>query len=129
MLDFSKQFAIIDKLKSLTKITKSFGLKKDKNQITEEIAKKIQKNAYENVHALKEECYTPPYKQLAEQLQVKNEQIFKAAVFNLANIAINRKRYASEIIKEFEKVLEESELTPEQKQYLQSKLEQVRQSR
>ena len=126
MLDFSKQFAVIAKLKSLVKFTKGLkALNNEKNQITEAIARKIQKSSYEHTHRTYTENYTPPYKVIAEQLQVENDQIFKAAVFNLTNIAINRRQYKQEIIDLLQKTAEDSNRSKEQITYIQTKIAQI----
>ncbi len=127
-MDFSKQFAVIRKLKSLVKMTTSFRRQdSDKKQVTEDIAKKIQKSSYEKSHKEYADSFTPPYKTIAEQLQVSNEQIYQAAVFNLTTIALNRKAYAKEILQLLETAEEDKIRTPEQKAYTQSKIEQIKQ--
>lgn len=128
-MDFSKQFAVIEKLKSLVKMTGGFRKKgSDKNQVTEDVAKKIQKSSYDKSHHEYADVFTPPYKTIAEQLQVSNDQIYEAAVFNLATIAINRKMYAKEIISLLETSMEDKKRTPEQKEYIQFKIGQIKES-
>ena len=128
MMDFSKQFAVINKLKSLVKIPRSFRHIGEDNHISEAVAKKIQKSSYEKTHHLEEDKYTPPYKEIAEQLQVKNDQIFHAAVFNLTNIALNRKQYTADILNILEKTLEDKLKTKEQLDYLRGKILQIKQN-
>ncbi len=123
MSNFAKQFAIIERLKSLVRKTPGFRRKTDHNQISEEVARKIQKNSYEQSHKKEKDSYTPPYKTIAEQLQVEDDQIFRAAVFNLANIGANSKKYASEIINILEKSLENELRTEEQTQYVRDRVE------
>lgn len=125
-MDFSKQFAVINKLKSLVKIPRSFR-RHSENQISEDIAKKIQKSSYEKSHQEQTDSFTPPYKEIAAQLQVTNEQIFRAAVFHLTDIAINRKKYAEPILELLEKSLEDKIRTKEQLDYVRSKIMQIKQ--
>lgn len=125
-MDFSKQFAVISKLKSLVKIPQKFR-RQESNQISESVAKKIQKSSYEKAHHTPEEKYTPPYAEIAIQLQVTNDQIFRAAVFNLSNIAINRKQYTEAILTILEKTLEDKIRTKEQLDYVRNKIMQIRQ--
>lgn len=125
-MDFSKQFAVINKLKSLVKIPRSFRRHSD-NQISEDIAKKIQKSSYEKSHQAQKDSLTPPYKEIAAQLQVTNDQIFRAAVFHLTDIAINRKQYAEPILMLLEKSLEDKNRTKEQLDYITSKIMQIKQ--
>lgn len=126
-MDFSKQFAIIGKLKSLVKFPKRFYRGGVDNQISEDIAKKIQKSSYDKSHKSQVDSFTPPYKEIAAQLQVSNDQIFKAAVFNLINIAINRKQYAAPVLSVLEKTLDDKTKTKEQLDYVREKIMQIRQ--
>lgn len=128
MMDFSKQLAVIAKLKSLVKIPTGFRRHhEDENQISESIAKKIQKSSFEKTHQQQEDVYTPPYKIIAEQLQSSNDQIFRAAVFNLTNIALNRKQYSNDILLILEKTLEDKIRSKEQLEYVRIKIGQIRQ--
>lgn len=127
MSKFSKQFAIIEKLKSLVKrSTYSFRRKEDQSQISEDIAKKIQKNSYEQSHTKVKDTYTPPYKMIAEQLQVDDDQIFRGAIFNLGNIALTTDKYASEIITVLENAMDKNIRTPDQIEYIKSKINIIR---
>lgn len=127
MSKFSKQFAIIEKLKSLVKrSTYSFRRKDDAGQISEDIAKKIQKNSYEQSHTKYKDTYTPPYKMIAEQLQVDDDQIFRGAIFNLTNIALTTDKYAPEIITVLETAMDRSIRTPNQIEYIKSKINTIR---
>ncbi len=126
-MDFSKQLAVINKLKSLVKIPRSFRRQNADNLISEDIAKKIQKSSYDKSHTLQKDQYTPPYEEIAEQLQVANDQIFRAAVFNLSNIAMNRKNYMPAILAILEKTLEDKSKTKEQLDYVRSRITQIKQ--
>lgn len=124
MSQFTKQFAIIEKLKSLVKRSTYSFLRKsdDSNQISEEVAKKIQKSSYDISHAKTKDVFTPPYKAIEEQLEVEEDQIFRAAVFNLANIALNSDKYAVDIIKVLEKAQDKNQRTSEQLDYINNKI-------
>ena len=55
--------------------------------ISVKAAKNIQKRAYENSFCSPDESCTPVYREIALQLEDKNEQVFRAAVYNLYKIA------------------------------------------
>lgn len=122
----SNQFAIIDKIKSFVKGGRNLLQKSSAQPISEGMAKKIQETAYEKSLRPIEDRYTPPYLELSKQLQVDNYQIFCAAVFNMANIAVNSSKYRKEIIAIFEKTLADPIRSPEQHEYLNNKLIQLR---
>lgn len=126
MTQFSKQSAIINKIKSLVKSTYSWGKKKDDSQISESIARKIQKTSYELSHAKVKDTYTPPYKEIIEQLQVPDMQIFRGAVFNLTQVALNNEKYAKEIISALEKSLDKREEHPEEVTYVTEKINDIK---
>ena len=92
MNQFSPQFAIISKLKKIVTKTSTM-LKGDKTAgITEAIARKIQKGAYEAEFRKDKESKTPPYLTIAEQLQSNDSQIYRASVYALRNIAKNEEK-------------------------------------
>lgn len=129
MAQFSKQFAIINKLKSLVKKTgKMFNSKPDAG-ITEEIARKIQKSAYDLSHRKEKDSYTPPYLMIADQLQVSDDQIFCAAVYNLSLIALNEDKNAAAIIEILEKCIAGGGKSKEQNDYMKSKIEVIKRGR
>lgn len=129
MSQFTKQFAIIEKLKSLVRKTPGFRRKPVDNQISEEVARKIQKNSYDQSHTKIKDTFTPPYKLIEEQLEVEDDQIYRAAVFNMANIGANCKKYASDIISSLEKSLEKEFRTTEQKDYVRERVEFIKNSK
>lgn len=129
MPQFSKQFAIVNKLKSLVKRTGMMFTSKPDLGITEEIAKKIQKSAYDLSHHKRKDSYTPPYLMIAEQLQVEDEQIFKAAVFNLSLIAINEPKNAPAILDILNKCIDDSRRNIDETNYLKAKITKITQSR
>lgn len=126
MTQFSKQSAIISKIKSLVKSTYSWGKKKNDSQISESIARKIQKTSYDLSHAKIKDTYTPPYKEIIEQLQVPDMQIFRSAVFNLTQIALNNEKYAREIISALERSLAKREEHPEEITYVAEKINDIK---
>lgn len=127
MSKFSKQFAIIDRIKSLVrKTTHPFRRNEREPQISEEIARKIQRSSYDLSHAKSKDTFTPPYKMISEQLQVEDEQIFRGAVFNLANIALTTGEYAGDIIKVLEKAMDKKLRTQEQLEYLKNKIDTIK---
>lgn len=66
------------------------------------VAKDIQKTECDLAKGCELEKFTPPYKEVLEQLNVENEQIFRAVVYNLSRIAINRKKYRKDILHHLE---------------------------
>lgn len=127
MSKFSKQFAIIERIKSLVRKTAHpFRRQEQEPQISEEIARKIQRSSYDLSHSKSKDAYTPPYKVISEQLQVEDEQIFRGAVFNLANIALTTGEYATDIIKVLEKAMDKKLRTQEQLEYLKNKIDTIK---
>lgn len=123
MTQLAQQFNLIRKIKSLVKKTSSSFFKKHNDfGISETIAKKIQVSAYDLSHSKDKLEVTPPYLDIVEQLHVEDDQIFKAAVYNLTNIALNETRYARSILEAFENVSKQSYRTKEQLDYLKAKI-------
>ncbi len=129
MAQFSKQFAIINKLKSLVQKTGRMFNSKPDSGITEEIARKIQKSAYDLSHRKEKDSYTPPYLMIADQLQVSDDQIFRAVVYNLSMIALNENKNAAAIIEILEKCIRDGGKSKEQNEYMKSKIEVIKQKR
>ena len=86
------------------------------------LPKKFKKSAYDLSHLKQKDIITPPYLDIAEQLQVDDDQIFRAAVYNLTNIAVNEERYAAEIIKALEETAFQCNRSGEQLDYVKSKI-------
>lgn len=129
MSQFNKQFAIIDKIKSLVKKTaRPFQRSNGEPPISEEIARKIQKNSYDLSHSKIKETFTPAYKIITEQLQVDDDQIFRGAVFNLMNIALTTEEYANDIVHVLEKAMNKELRTQEQLEYLKSKISVIKEN-
>ncbi len=121
----TKKFAIIKKIKSLvTKTGRQIfwrGKPKD-NEISELIAQKIQKNSYDLSQLHPKDAYTPPYLSLAEQLQVEDEQIARAAIYNLAHIAVVRRQYRNDIVRLLKDYAADDTKTQEQRDYAEKKI-------
>ena len=129
MSQFNKQFAIIDRIKSLVKkTTRPFQRSSNEPLITEEIARKIQRNSYDLSHSRIKESFTPAYKIIAEQLQVEDDQIFRGAVFNLTNIALTKREYAEDIISVLKKAMNKELRNQEQLEYLNSKINTIKEN-
>ncbi len=126
MSQLSSQFAIINKIKSIVSRTGNLFRSEKNVGITEAIARKIQKSAYDAMTAEEKDSYTPPYISIAEQLQSKNDQIFRGAVFYLHNIAINEPKNAKEIKEILEKTLSANKLTPQQMDYVKNKIANIK---
>ncbi|MFV0626372.1 MAG: hypothetical protein ACK5N8_03360 [Alphaproteobacteria bacterium] len=100
MANFSKHFKIIEKIKSFVMKEKNYERAKESDEITKEIASKIQVSSYNlSKSDVKNNVYTPTYKQIMEQLSVTDETIFKSCVYHLEKIANRQKRHKAEIIK------------------------------
>jgi len=65
---------------------------------------------------------SPPYLALAEQLQVDEEQIVRAAIYNLAHIAMSRRKYRSDILQLLKNYAADETKTPEQRGYAEGKI-------
>lgn len=123
-----KQAGIFNRIKALVaKTSKSIiwrGRPKD-NEISEKIARKIQKNSYDFSQLKRKDSYTPPYLILSEQLQVEDEQIFRAAVYNMANIAKARRKYRSDILNIFNDYIINTAVSEAKKDYLKRKVAEI----
>ena len=127
MARFSKQFALINKIKSLVKKTKINVFKKtEEYDITEDAAKKIQKKAYELSHTQTVDGLTKPYIVIADQLQINDGQIYRAVVSTLSKIAINDAKSAKEIIGLIETSTTFAGKTKEQKDYVAAKISEIK---
>lgn len=111
---------IIEKIKHLVKKTghSIFG-SKGAEDISADAAKQIQKDAYKYSRQIKKDSRTPVYLSIANQLIVEDEQIFKGAIYTLANIAKNEKNNANDIIN----ILEAQTLFPD---YIKQKIEEIK---
>lgn len=126
MTQFTSQFAIINKIKHIVSRTGNLFRSEKNVGITEAIARKIQKSAYDAVTQEEKDSFTPPYMSIAEQLQSKNDQIFRGAVFYLHNIAINDGKSTEEIKEILEKTIENRNLTPQQTEYVKNKIADIK---
>ncbi len=92
------------------------------NDISKKIAQKIQKNSYDYSLLKKNDSYTPPYLILADQLQVEDDQIFRAAVHAIVNIAAGRPKYSQEIRDLLEQYLQQDNVSQPRRDYVRLKL-------
>jgi len=130
MVKTKTHFGIISRLKSIVRKTGSVFFRDGRDRgITAEIARKIQKTAYENVHARRKETFTPPYKQIAEQLQVADDMIYRAAVCRLAGIAANEDKFAADILAVLDAQLQRVDRSAEQLDYIRNKMTYVKKVR
>lgn len=119
----NQKFAIISKLKTLVKKTGHTIFRASSGpNISEDVARKIQTVAYEISQEKRNDSYTPPYLAVAEQLQVADSQIFRAAAFTLTAIALNEPKQAGEILEAIEKNLFSDRLSKDQTEYIKSKI-------
>jgi hypothetical protein len=124
---FSKQFALINKIKSLVKKTKINVFKRtEEYDITEDAAKKIQKKAYELRHTQTVEGLTKPYVVIADQLQINDDQIYRAVVSTLSKIAMNDTKSAKDIIELLNTSTTFAGKTNEQKNYVAAKVGEIK---
>lgn len=122
----SKKMAIISKIKALVSKTGILWRSKTQdNEISEKIAQKIQKNSYDLSLKPVKDSYTPPYLQLAEQLEVADDQIFRAAAYNMSNIAMVRKKYREDIVRIFNDYLKNTLLSEEKHEFLRQRLAKI----
>ena len=130
MVKTETNFGIISKLKNIVRKTGNVFFRSGRDKgITEEIARKIQKTAYETLHANHKETFTPPYKQIAEQLQVADDMIYRAAVYRLTNIAVNEDKLAAAILEILETQLQRTDRSKEQQDYIQDKMTYIKKVR
>lgn len=126
----TKQFALIERLKKIVSSTGRHILRRQKgkreNEISEKIAQKIQKTSYDLSQKVVKDSYTPPYQKLAEQLEIEEPQIFKAAVYNMANIAMYRRKYRKDILEIFSRYMDDYHLSNEKKDYLKAKIAKIK---
>ncbi len=123
-------FGIIKKLKNIVRKTGHVIFRNGRDKgITESIARKIQRTAYEAQQIKHKETYTPPYQEIAKQLQVPDNSIYKAAVYRLASIAVNEDRLAADIMTILEHQLQRSDTSKEQLDYVQGKIDFIKQIR
>lgn len=94
--------------------------------MNEKAARKIQKMAFDRRTQTKKTVCTPTYKKIAEQLDTKYGQIFEGAVFYLAKIAMLRKRNCSDILRILQEHAASSTLSSERREYLEKKIEEIR---
>lgn len=123
MNQYAKQFDVIRKIRAIVRLTgRAIRGYSRRNEISEDIARKIQRSAYDVAKSPKADEYTPPYKQIAKQLQVHDEQIYMAAVYSLAEIARQQAQYHDDILKTLTMQLKENSLPDTWKEYIEQKI-------
>ena len=81
--------------------SKIFGMKSNKNKLKDISAQKallLQKDYIDNLSRKKSDLFTPPFMEIAKQLSSEKQEIFRAAVFYLVNIAKNETQYTADIL-------------------------------
>lgn len=129
MSRFSKQFAIIHKIKSIVKGRTDKAVLPSANQesISQKIANRIQNTAYEHLKSKsKKDSYTPTYLVIAEQLGVDNNQIFFAAVFTLSRIAVSKKSYKKPILDILTNTLKDNNDNEDRTSYVSQKIDEIK---
>ena len=94
--------------------------------ISVKAAKNIQKRAYENSFCSPDESCTPVYREIALQLEDKNEQVFRAAVYNLYKIAAVSRRCRPEILEILVKKAENLQFGAEMHSYMYDKISRLK---
>ena len=116
-----KKTSVLSRLKNIVAKTKRRlswrGRVKDEN-VSALDAADIQRQAYKHNQNVRHTTYTPPYLELAAQLLVDEDQIFRAAASHLTLIAKSRRKYAPEIKAVFAEVIAGRKLSPEKIAYL-----------
>lgn len=123
MSHYAKQFNVVRKIRAIARLTgRAIRARKRRNEISEEFARKIQRSAYDISRTPKAEEYTPPYKSIAKQLQVRDLQIYKAAVYSLIEIAKQQAQYRDDIVKILSQQLKDQNVPFDIREYIDDKL-------
>ena len=126
MNQYSKQFALVNRIKAIVRLTgRAIRGRNRRNEISEDIARKIQKSSYEVERSVKPEEYTPPYKAIAKQLQVRDAYIYSAAVSALTEIAKQQILYRDSIVKILTQQLKDKEIPLDLQDYIRQKLKDI----
>lgn len=129
MTEKFKKKGLISKIKTLVAQTGRNiiwrGRPKD-NEISELIAQKIQKNSYDFSLLKRKDTFTPPYMALSDQMQIDDDQIFRAAVHNMVNIAIARPRYKGDIQEVLEQYFAQDSMPQSRRDYVRLKLSEIK---
>ena len=125
----TKKKNTIEKIKKILKKTGktlmfTFG---KESTITEDIAKKIQQNSFDNSQKTDKQLNTPIYILVAEQLQASQEQIFQSATNALFNMVAANPKLKSEILFIFEDYINIQSTPPERIEYINSTIKRLKQ--
>lgn len=92
-------------------------------------AKKLQKDYYKESQEPRSEQITPPYFLIADQLAVSDDQIFRAAVYNLGQVALAQPRYRKEILRILADYADDKSKTSEQREYVKIKIREIKKNK
>lgn len=92
--------------------------KSEVKNISAQDAVSLQKNYIENLSKNKTDICSPPYLEIAKQLNSTKSEIFQAAVFYLTQISENESRYAAPIISILKKCKKGKKRSAEDMDYL-----------
>ena len=81
------------------------------------------------MQAPRSELLTPPYFLIADQLAVSDDQIFRAAVYNLGQVALAQPRYRKEILHILADYVDDKSKTPEQREYVKIKISEIKKAK
>ena len=124
MNKYAKHFNVVRKIKAIVRLT-GRAIRHSRHEISADFARKIQRSAYDFSQQEKTEEYTPPYKSIAKQLQVGESNIYKAAVYNLVEIAKQQKNYREDIVKILTQQLKDNAAPQDSREYLEHKLAKI----
>lgn len=120
------KYAIINRIKNfISSRGRSWSIDQ-RSDISEDMAKKIQHSAYERSLRKMPDTFYPSYLEIADQLQVNNPQVVRAAAYNLMQIALNNDHYRNHISQLLEHALTEGSLNAEDQDYIRSKIKQIK---
>ena len=92
-------------------------------------AKKLQKEFFEQKNKNLSKQITPPFLEIADQLEAEDDQVFHAAVYNLGLVALAQKKYRKEILNILGEYAENKRKTQEQRAYVQEKIDEIKKAK
>lgn len=110
-------------------IKKIKNIFKNSKGISIQLAHKIQRDNLESIRKKQraKEVYTPSYVLIGEQVHDESDQVFKAAIFNITQIAFSNKKYVKNILNMFDGFLQESAFSEGRKEYVSEKIVEIKQ--
>lgn len=115
------------KLSFFKKLLQTISAPADKSQnsnLSAKDAASLQKNYIENLNK-KSDLLTPPYVEIAKQLSNPKDEIFRAAVYYLVQIACNEPRYVSSINSILQQCRKKNKLSAENILFLDEQLKKL----